>query len=267
MVPVVTKVVVVYKLAVRCFHNLAQLTFPLVFCFTRMEVIFARYPVSLALDHEFVEVRVLPAHDALQDSMELGKRSVTLHLHTPPDVGLRAPEGHFDFVNFDVLSHFFTFGGKPDLRSGLPVHLGKWRRLPRGGLGFADLGDNAKLLHKSQSVPVNPAFHHLATREACDAYSRDGELLPRRRNSAEIPFMSTSAGPTDRHSFAFCNGVLDRHPEILKGCAIVGRSLLLTLRTSSDFGRGGVMVNVIGDKQLVCHCQIALVPDFFDQTT
>jgi hypothetical protein len=38
-----------------------------------------------------------------RDSVEFGERSVTLHLHTPPDGGVRALEVYLDLVNFDVL--------------------------------------------------------------------------------------------------------------------------------------------------------------------
>ena len=88
--------------------------------------------------------------------------------------------------------------------------LAEWSRLSCGGLGFAELRDHAKLLHKAQSVPVDPAFYHLAAREAGDADPGDGELLPRGRNPAEIAFMGTPAGPTSHHCFAFGNEVLDR---------------------------------------------------------
>jgi hypothetical protein len=111
--PVVAKIVVVHKLSARCCHNLAQLTFPFVFCLARIEVIFVGYAVSLALDDELVEVRIFPAHDALQDSVELGERSVTLHLHTPPDGGLRAAEFYLDLEDFDLLWHFRRFEGGP----------------------------------------------------------------------------------------------------------------------------------------------------------
>jgi hypothetical protein len=51
-------------------------------------------------------------------------------------------------------------------------------RLRCGDLGFDELRDDAELLHKAQSVPVDPAFYHLAASEASDAYSRDGDLPP-----------------------------------------------------------------------------------------
>lgn len=65
-----------------------------------MAGIFLGHAVSLALDHKLMGVLVLPAHNALQDSVEPGERNVTPHLHTSPDVRLRAPEGNFNLVNF-----------------------------------------------------------------------------------------------------------------------------------------------------------------------
>jgi hypothetical protein len=43
-------------------------------------------------------------------------------------------------------------------------------RLRSGGFGFGELRDDAELPHKAQSVPVDPAFNHLAASEAGDAY-------------------------------------------------------------------------------------------------
>jgi hypothetical protein len=55
-------------------------------------------------------------------------------------------------------------------RPGLPVYLGGLVWLPCGGFGLARLlRDSAELLHQTQSVPVCPAFHDLAIREAHDA--------------------------------------------------------------------------------------------------
>ena len=76
-----------------------------------------------------------------------------------------------------------------------------------GGFGFGELRDDAELLHKAQSVPVDPAFYHPAASEAGDAYPGDDELLPRWRDAAEIPFMGTPTGPTGHHCFAFGNDV------------------------------------------------------------
>src|SRR5438309_11864161 len=86
--------------------------------------------------------------------------------------------------------------------------------------GFAELRDHAELLHKAQSVPVDPAFRHLAVRDAGDAYPGDGELFPCWRNPAEITFMGTPTGPTGHHCFAFGNDVLDRQSEVGEGSAI-----------------------------------------------
>ncbi len=49
---------------------------------------------------------------------------------------------------------------EPDLKVVLDL------RLRSGGFGSGELRDNAELLHKTQSVPVDPAFYHLAASEA-----------------------------------------------------------------------------------------------------
>src|SRR5271157_46416 len=103
------------------------------------------------------------------------------------------------------------------------------KALPCGGHGFAKLRDDAELLHKPQSVPVDPAFHHLAVSEAGNAYSRDGEVLSRRSNPAEITPMGTPTGPTGHYGFAFGYDVLDRQSKVGERSAVESGSLLLTL--------------------------------------
>jgi len=53
-------------------------------------------------------------------------------------------------------------------------------RLPCGGdgLGFGEFRDDAELLHKAQSIPIDKAFGHFAVRKAGNAYACDIELLP-----------------------------------------------------------------------------------------
>src|SRR5712664_1863946 len=156
----------------------------------------------------------------------------------------------------------------PPVRSrepGLKVFRGL--RLRSGGLGFGELRDDAELLHKAQSVPVDPAFCHLAASQAGDAYPGDSELLLRWRNPAEIAFMGTPTGPTGHYCFAFGDDVLDRQLKVREGSAVEGRSLPFTLRAPPKIGRRRIMVSVVEGKELVCHRQIALVPKFFKQTT
>jgi len=59
------------------------------------------YPVSLVLDDELVQMGILPAHNALQDSVELGESDVASHLDAPPDWRLRVAERHLDLVDLD----------------------------------------------------------------------------------------------------------------------------------------------------------------------
>src|SRR5712691_3719820 len=140
-------------------------------------------------------------------------------------------------------------------------------RLRCNGFGFGELRDNAELLHKAQSVPADIGFRYLAVREAANGYSRNGELLPGWRNPAKIPFMRTSAGPTGHDCFAFGNDVLDRQSNVGESIAVESHSLLFTLGAAPKIGCRGIMVFVVGSKELVYQRQIALVPNFFNQTT
>src|SRR6266704_6443164 len=126
-------------------------------------------------------------------------------------------------------------------------------RLRCNGFGFGKLRDDAELLHKAQSVPVDPAFCHLASTEAGDAYPGDGDLLPRWRNPAEIAFMRTPTGPTGNHSFAFGNDVLDRQSKVGESSAVERRSFLFTLRATPKIGLRSVMMFAVGGKELVCY--------------
>src|SRR4029077_15873070 len=121
--------------------------------------------------------------------------------------------------------------------------------------------------HEAESVPVDPALHHLAASKADHADPGDGYLLPGWCDPVEVTFMGTSARPTGHYHFAFGNDVLDRQAKIVQGRAIEGDPLLLTLRTSPCVGRRRVMVRVSGRKKLVCHPQIALVPKLIKHTT
>jgi len=55
----------------------------------------------LTLDDELMEVRVFPAHDTLQDSVEFGERDIASHLDAPPDGRPRVAERHLDLVDVD----------------------------------------------------------------------------------------------------------------------------------------------------------------------
>ncbi len=136
--------------------------------------------------------------------------------------------------------------------SGLPVFLGKSRRLPCDGFSFGELRDDTQLLHKAQGVPIHPAFHKLAVREAGNGHPGDVDLLPRWRNPAKITFMGTSTGPTGHHCFAFGDDVLDCQSNVGESSAVEGRSLLFTLRAPPKIGCRSVMVFVVGTKELVC---------------
>jgi hypothetical protein len=135
------------------------------------------------------------------------------------------------------------------------------------GFGFGELRDDAELLHKAQRVPVDIGFRYLAVREAANGYSGDGELLPGWRNPAEITFMGTAAGPTGHYCIAFGNDVLDGQSNVGESRAVESYPLLFTLRAAPKIGCRSVMVFVVRSKELVYQRQIALVPDFFYETT
>jgi len=109
--------------------------------------------------------------------------------------------------------------------------------LPYGGFGFGrKLRNDAELLHKAQSVPVDIAFRYLAVGEAADSDSGNGEVLPGWGNPAEIPFMGTVAGPTGHDCIVFGDDVLDRQTKVRESTAIERCSLLFTLGTASKIG-------------------------------
>src|SRR6266850_2998469 len=136
-----------------------------------------------------------------------------------------------------------------------------------GGFDFGRLRDDAELLHHSQSFPVDPSFHDFAASKTGDGYPGDVDLPPRWRNPAEIPFMGTPAGPTGHYCFAFGKDVPDHQMKVGKSSAVESSSFLFTLRAAPKIECRGVMMFVGGSKELVCHRQIALVPEFFNQTT
>jgi hypothetical protein len=140
-------------------------------------------------------------------------------------------------------------------------------RLRCSGLSLGELRDDTELLHKAQSVPADIGFRYLAVREATNGYSGNGELLPGWRNPVEVTFMSTATGPTGHYCFAFGNDVLDRQTKVGESSTVESYSLLFTLRAAPRIGCRSVMVFVVGGEEFVCQRQIALVPNFFNQTT
>jgi hypothetical protein len=113
-----------------------------------------------------------------------------------------------------------TVGRKARYVSGLPILLGKSGRLPCSGFGLGKFWDNAELLHKSESVPIDPSLGHPAVRETDKAYAGDVELLTRWGDPAEIAFMSTATGPTSRHCLAIGSDVVDRQLKVREGGAV-----------------------------------------------
>jgi hypothetical protein len=140
-------------------------------------------------------------------------------------------------------------------------------RLRCNGFGFGELRDGTELLHKAQSVPTDIRFRYLAVRQAANGYTGDSEHLPGWRNPVEFTFMGTAAGPTGHYCFAFGNGVLDRQSNVGESIAVESYSLLFTLGAAPKIRCRSVMVFVVKGKKLVYQRQIALVPNFFNQTT
>src|SRR5580700_11382027 len=143
-------------------------------------------------------------------------------------------------------------------------------RLPCGGsdgFGSAEFGNDAELLHEAQSVPVDVAFEHFAVCKAGNAYTGDVELLVCGGNAVEFALMGAAARPTSDYGFAFGEKILDRETNVGEGIAVKSDSLLLSLGTAADIGRGAVVVSVRRCDELVCYLHMALVPNFFEQTT
>ena len=104
-------------------------------------------------------------------------------------------------------------------------------------MGFGSkLRDDAELLHKAQSVPVDIAFRQLAVQEASDGDAGDGELLPGWRNPVEIPFVGIVTGPAVHDGIAFGNEVLDGQAQVGESSAVKGGSLPFTLRAVPKIG-------------------------------
>ena len=71
----------------RRWDHIAQFVLSFVPHFARPFVVLVRRAVALVQDDKLVEMRVFPSYDGLQDSVELGERSVASHLDLPPDDG------------------------------------------------------------------------------------------------------------------------------------------------------------------------------------
>jgi hypothetical protein len=104
----------------------------------------------------------------------------------------------------------------------------------------------------------------LPVRKAGNADSGNGELLSGCSDSIEIALMGTLAGPAGGDRFTFGNDVLDCQLNVGECSAVESRTLLFAFGTSPKFGRRRIMVRVVLCKELVCHRQIALVPNLFE---
>jgi hypothetical protein len=115
---------------------------------------------------------------------------------------------------------------------------------------FTKLRHDTEQLHHAQSVPVDPTFYHLATSEADDAHSGDGDLLSGWCNSVQIALMRTATSPPGHNCFAFPNHVLDREAKVSEGVAVERDSLLLTLgpRPTSGVEHNEVVYSVVLSK-------------------
>src|SRR5215213_3189736 len=98
MLPVVTEVVLVAELRLLTLDHLAQLVPPLVGHLGT--VIWVRLAVRLAADDELVQVGVGPAHDHLENLVQLGEADVGGDLDSPPDRRLAVHERDLDLVYF-----------------------------------------------------------------------------------------------------------------------------------------------------------------------
>src|SRR5260370_33442634 len=136
-----------------------------------------------------------------------------------------------------------------------------------GGFGSAEFGNDAQLLHEAQSVPVDIALEHFAVRKAGNAYTSDVELLVCWCDPVEFTLMGAAARPTSDYGFAFGKEILYCEAKVGEGIAIKSASLLLTLGAPPKIRRRTVVVSVGRCDEFVCYLHMALVPNFFEQTT
>jgi len=156
---------------------------------------------------------------------------------------------------------------KARVGSGLPVICGLCGRLSCGGHGLGELRDDAELLHQALSIPVDVAFDNLAVRNASDGDAGNVDLFPGGRNAVELAFVSTAARPAGHDGFAFGNDILDRQVKVGEGRTVESCSFLFAVGAAPKIGRGGIVMRIVGAKDLIGHREIAGVPKFREQTT
>ena len=67
-------------------------------CLAGSDFVLVRHAVVFLPDNKPMEVHVGPAHDGLQDFVELGEGDVAAHLNAAPDGRLRVGDGDFDLI-------------------------------------------------------------------------------------------------------------------------------------------------------------------------
>ncbi len=101
VLPAVAKVVGVGKARIRTKPHRLQLVSAFVSRSRKTHLALVGYAVRLAPDEESVEVKLFPAHDGLQNAVELGDGDVGFDQDTPPDGWVRAAEGDLELVNLN----------------------------------------------------------------------------------------------------------------------------------------------------------------------
>ena len=106
MLPAVAKVILVNYFSPRHGEDLIEPHFPFVPCLG--EIIGVRNAVIDSPDDELVQVAVEPAHDLLNDPVELGKRDIAPDLKPPPDRGAAFFERDLQLINLHLTFQKFT---------------------------------------------------------------------------------------------------------------------------------------------------------------
>jgi hypothetical protein len=115
------------------------------------------------------------------------------------------------------------------------------------------------------SCCIDPAFHHLPAGKPRDADSVAGDLLSRGGNPIQLTFVGASATPAGNDRFPFRKEFLERQAEILecdRASPFSSHSLV-----RAHIWRRSIMVSITRAEELVCHLQLTLVPNLFEQTT
>src|ERR1039457_1743771 len=106
MIPAVTEVIQICELSPHTGHDLPERHAAFIDHLALVHgVVGVGHAVKTAADHELVEMVILPAHDDLQDGVQLGQGSVFPHLDAPPDRRVNVPQCYVQLIQRSSLRH------------------------------------------------------------------------------------------------------------------------------------------------------------------